>query len=112
MILTWWEVLILMISNSLVILGAVFLGAWVVFRTKHAQFHVPMFASKPADQNDSAGTYMDGLFEDGMEEGKEDLSEAARRIYDQANRFEGGRKDFLKRVVGIDADSKVLKGEK
>ena len=83
--ITFWQLLILMVASGLLPVIGMVLGAWFVFKTKHAQTGVPFIQNPLSRTADSdVSSYVGDMFGDEQPDFDEDeMSEAARRIRDQ-----------------------------
>ena len=79
-----WQLVILLLAFGGMILGAVFLGGYMVFRTKHAQTGIP-FIQRAEKKTGQPEHYASEMFEDEDFdiEDEPELSEAAGRIREQ-----------------------------
>ncbi len=83
--MTWWQVLIIITVNSLLNLAAVFIGGYLVFKTRHAQWQIPLLQKPDKHGEDVVGTY-NTEFDDDMailDEEEEEISEDVRRLHEQ-----------------------------
>ena len=82
--MNWWQVLVIMASNSILILSAVFIGGYLVFKTKHAQFQIPLVQSPFARNDDDAvGTYNDDLEDEMADLDDGEVSPDVKRLFAQ-----------------------------
>ncbi len=82
--MNWWQILVIIALNSILILSSVFIGGYLVFRTKHAQLQIP-FVQAPIfrKEDDSVGSY-NSDFEDEMDDLDDgEVSPDVRRMFDQ-----------------------------
>ncbi len=79
-----WQLAVLLLIFGAIILFAVYLGAYMVFRTKHAQMGIP-FLQKAEKKTGQPEHYASELFEDQDFDilDEDELSEAAIRLREQ-----------------------------
>ncbi len=78
-----WQLVILLLAFGGVILFAVFMGGYMVFRTRHAQTGIP-FIQRAEKKTGKPEHYAAEMFEDqDFDLDEDDLSEAAERIREQ-----------------------------
>lgn len=101
-----WQIMALLAVNGGLLLFAVFIGAWAVFKTRHAQFQIP-FVQAPSmgTQSDGVGSYLDAsLFGDGPDDEEppenETMSDAARRLNAQGGTLAKAHEQ-LRRLASI-----------
>ena len=82
--ITLWQLALLLLIFGAIILSAVYLGAYMVFRTKHAQMGIP-FIQRAEKKTGQPEHYASEMFEDEDFdiEDEPELSEAAGRIREQ-----------------------------
>lgn len=94
--LQFYQLMILLAVVSLMVLVPIIIGAFIVFRTKHAVTQVPFMQMPTRPGTDKPESYVGDMF-DGLEEQDDfELSPEARRIQDQDG------DGFPERVTGRD----------
>ena len=104
MSLTWWQLLVFFGSTWFCLLASVMLGAYMVFKTKHAQFNIP-FLQVPTQSKKTSGSYLDeSLFNDyeTPEQAEEPLSPGAERLARTGSLLDKIR-PFINKKQGTDA---------
>jgi ABC-type glycerol-3-phosphate transport system permease component len=81
---TFWQLIILLAVISLMVLLPIIIGAFIVFRTKHAVTQVPFMQMPARPDTGKPESYVGDMFRDMEQPDDFELSPEARRIQEQS----------------------------
>ncbi|KKM60128.1 hypothetical protein LCGC14_1545040 [marine sediment metagenome] len=82
---TFWQLIVLLAVISVMVLLPIIIGAFIVFRTKHAVTQVPFMQMPTRPDTGKPESYVGDMFQDMEETDDFELSPEARRIQEQGD---------------------------